>query len=82
MPLHHMISLMPILLVMTLYLTDVKLLYTELLSLIGAYGVECVLDEIAEKLNMCPLELRKLMLQKKEPKQSILTYPQMGYLDS
>ena len=37
---------------------------------IGAYGVECVLDEIAEKLNMCPLELRKLMPQKKEPKQS------------
>ena len=33
-PLHHMISLMPILLVMTSYLTDVKLLHTELLELL------------------------------------------------
>merc|ERR1712178_332276 len=33
---------------------------------IGAYGVECVLDEIAEKLNMCPLELCRKHKKEKE----------------
>ncbi len=50
---------------------------------IGAYGVECVLDEIAEKLNMCPLELRKINAAK-EGTQAVHgpTYPKMGYLET
>ena len=50
---------------------------------IGAYGVECVLDEIAEKLKMCPLELRKINAAK-EGTQAVHgpTYPQMGYLET
>ena len=50
---------------------------------IGAYGVECVLDEIAEKLNICPLELRKINAAK-EGTQAVHgpTYPQMGYLET
>jgi CO/xanthine dehydrogenase Mo-binding subunit len=50
---------------------------------IGAYGVECVLDEIAEKLKMCPLELRKLNAAKEGTKAVHgPTYPTMGYMET
>ena len=50
---------------------------------IGAYGVECVLDEIAEALKICPLELRKLNAAKEGTKAVHgPTYPTMGYMET
>ena len=50
---------------------------------IGAYAVECVLDEIAESLNICPLEFR-LKNAAKEGTKAVHgpTYPKMGYVET
>ena len=50
---------------------------------IGAFGIECVLDEIAEELGMDPLDLR-LKNAAKEGTQAVHgpTYPLMGYVES
>jgi CO/xanthine dehydrogenase Mo-binding subunit len=50
---------------------------------LGAFGVECVLDELAEKLGMDPLDLR-LKNAAKEGTKAVHgpTYPLMGYIDS
>lgn len=50
---------------------------------IGAFGVECVLDEIAEELGMDPLDLR-LKNAAKEGTKAVHgpTYPLMGYVES
>ena len=50
---------------------------------IGAYAVECVLDELAEKIKMCPLELR-LKNAAKEGTKAVHgpTYPKMGYIET
>ncbi len=50
---------------------------------IGAYAVECVLDELAEKIKMCPLEFR-LKNAAKEGTKAVHgpTYPKMGYLET
>ncbi len=50
---------------------------------IGAFGVECVLDELAEALHMDPLELR-LKNAAKEGTEAVHgpTYPLMGYVES
>ena len=50
---------------------------------IGAYGVECVLDEIAEALKMCPLELRKINAAKEGTKAVHgPVFPKMGYIET
>ncbi len=50
---------------------------------IGAYAVECVLDEIAEKLSMCPLEFRlKNAAQEGTKAVHGPTYPLMGYIET
>ena len=50
---------------------------------IGAYGVECVLDEIAEALKICPLQLRKINAAKEGTKAVHgPTYPKMGYMET
>ena len=50
---------------------------------IGAYAVECVLDEIAEAIRMCPLEFR-LKNAAKEGTKAVHgpTYPKMGYIET
>ena len=50
---------------------------------IGAFGVECVLDEIADKLGMDPLDLR-LKNAAKEGTKAVHgpTFPLMGYVES
>ena len=50
---------------------------------IGSYGVECVIDEIAEAIKMCPLEIRKINAAKEGTKavQGPI-YPKMGYLET
>ncbi len=50
---------------------------------IGAYAVECVLDELAEAIKMCPLEFR-LKNAAKEGTQAVHgpKYPKMGYLET
>ena len=50
---------------------------------IGAFGVECVLDEIAEELGIDPLDLR-LKNAAKEGTKAVHgpTYPLMGYVES
>lgn len=50
---------------------------------IGAFGVECVLDEIAEELGISPLDLR-LKNAAKEGTQAVHgpTFPLMGYVES
>ncbi len=50
---------------------------------IGAYAVECVLDEVAEALKMCPLEFR-LKNAAKEGTKAVHgpTYPLMGYVET
>ena len=50
---------------------------------IGAYAVECVLDELAEEIKMCPLEFR-LKNAAKEGTQAVHgpIYPKMGYLET
>ncbi len=50
---------------------------------IGAYAVECVLDEIAEKLDLCPLKLR-LLNAAKEGTKAVHgpIYPKMGYVET
>jgi CO/xanthine dehydrogenase Mo-binding subunit len=50
---------------------------------IGAFGIECVLDEIAEAIEMDPLELRRRNAAK-EGTVAVHgpTYPVMGYLES
>ncbi len=50
---------------------------------IGAYAVECVLDELAESINMCPLEFR-LKNAAKEGTKAVHgpTYPKMGYIET
>jgi len=50
---------------------------------LGAFGVECVLDEIAEQLGMDPLDLR-LKNAAKEGTKAVHgpTYPLMGYVES
>ena len=50
---------------------------------IGAYAVECVLDELAEEIKMCPLEFR-LKNAAKEGTQAVHgpVYPKMGYLET
>lgn len=50
---------------------------------IGAFGVECVLDEIAEELGMDPLDLR-LKNAAKKGTEAVHgpTYPLMGYVES
>lgn len=50
---------------------------------IGAYAVECVLDEVAEALKMCPLEFR-LKNAAKEGTKAVHgpTYPVMGYVET
>ncbi len=50
---------------------------------IGAYGVECVLDELAETLNICPLEFR-LKNAAKEGTKAVHgpVYPKMGYIET
>jgi CO/xanthine dehydrogenase Mo-binding subunit len=50
---------------------------------IGAYGVECVLDEIAEALKMDPLELRRKNGAKQGTKAAHgPVYPRIGYLET
>jgi CO/xanthine dehydrogenase Mo-binding subunit len=50
---------------------------------IGAYGVECVLDEIAEKLKLDPLELRMKNAAKQGTKNHFgHTYPVIGYAET
>ena len=50
---------------------------------IGSYGVECVIDEIAEAIKMCPLQIRKINAAKEGTKavQGPI-YPKMGYLET
>lgn len=50
---------------------------------IGAFGVECVLDELAEEIGMDPLDLR-LKNAAREGTQAVHgpTYPVMGYVES
>ena len=50
---------------------------------IGAYAVECVLDELAEEIKMCPLEFR-LKNAAKEGTKAVHgpIYPKMGYLET
>ena len=50
---------------------------------IGAYAVECVLDELAEALKICPLEFR-LKNAAKEGTKAVHgpTYPLMGYVET
>jgi CO/xanthine dehydrogenase Mo-binding subunit len=50
---------------------------------IGAFGIECLLDELAEKLEMDPLDLR-LKNAAKEGTKAVHgpTYPLMGYVES
>ena len=50
---------------------------------IGAYAVECVLDEVAEALKMCPLEFR-LKNAAKQGTKAVHgpTYPVMGYVET
>ena len=50
---------------------------------IGSYGVECVIDEIAEAIKMCPLEIRKINAAKEGTKAvQGPVYPKMGYLET
>ena len=50
---------------------------------IGAYAVECVIDEIAEAIKMCPLELRKINAAKEGTKAVHgPIYPKMGYIET
>jgi|TARA_B100000768_G_scaffold114358_1_gene105864 CO/xanthine dehydrogenase Mo-binding subunit len=50
---------------------------------IGAYGVECVLDEIAEALKICPLKLRKINAAKEGTKAVHgPIFPKMGYIET
>jgi CO/xanthine dehydrogenase Mo-binding subunit len=50
---------------------------------IGAYAVECVIDEIAEALKICPLEVRKINAAKEGTKAVHgPVYPKMGYLET
>ena len=50
---------------------------------IGAFAVECVLDELAEALKMDPLELRKLNGAKQGTKASHgPVYPRIGYIET
>ena len=50
---------------------------------IGAYAVECVLDELAESLNICPLEFR-LKNAAKEGTKAVHgpVFPKMGYVET
>ena len=50
---------------------------------IGSYGVECVIDEIAEAIKMCPLVIRKINAAKEGTKAvQGPVYPKMGYLET
>src|SRR6201986_4141260 len=50
---------------------------------IGAYAVECVLDELAEKLDMDPLELRLKNAAKQGTKAAHgPVYPRIGYIET
>ncbi len=50
---------------------------------IGAYPVECVLDEIAAAIKMCPLELRLKNAAKQGTKAAFgPVYPRMGYVET
>ncbi len=50
---------------------------------IGAYAIECVLDELAEKIEICPLEFR-IKNAAKEGTKAVHgpIYPKMGYLET